>query len=122
MSVPEILNQATSYIKQLRENAERLKRRKEQLKGEEITCNTSTADRTASSKLRTIMNIKHFDSTMEVNLICGLDKNFMLREIISVLQEEAAEVIEASQLHAGDKLIFTIKSKVCINLHVSFIN
>lgn len=106
-TVPEILDKATSYIKQLQENEERLKRRKEQLKGEEkTTCNTST------DELRTKMTIRHYDSTVEVNLICALDKNFLLHEVISVLQEEAAEVVEASQHTAGDKLIFIIKSKV----------
>ncbi|XP_044466796.1 transcription factor bHLH167-like [Mangifera indica] len=105
-TVPEILDKATSYIKQLQENEERLKRRKEQLKGEEkTTCNTST------DELRTKMTIRHYDSTVEVNLICALDKNFLLHEVISVLQEEAAEVVEASQHTAGDKLIFIIKSK-----------
>lgn len=99
----------------MQENKERLQRRKSQLKGEETTCNTSSTDNmTVISELRTIMNIKHFDhdSTLEVNLISGLDKNFMLYEIISVLQEEAAEVIHASQLRADDKFIFIIKSKV----------
>ncbi|KAJ0083574.1 hypothetical protein Patl1_30090 [Pistacia atlantica] len=120
LSVLEILNKATNYIKQLKENKERLKRRKAQLKGEETTCNTSTDNMTVIPELRTIMNIKHFDdSTLEVNLISGLDKNFMLYEIISVLEEEAAQVIHASQIRADDKFIFIIRSKA-ISTRVGF--
>ncbi|KAJ4724492.1 Transcription factor like [Melia azedarach] len=107
LSGPEIVDQATSYIMQLQKKTESLKKRRELLRG----------DHASSSRPRMlpIMNITHLDSFLEVNLICGLtNRNFMLYEIISVLEDEGAEVIDATQLIEGDRVIHIIKSKAII--------
>ncbi|KDO37635.1 hypothetical protein CISIN_1g039545mg [Citrus sinensis] len=57
------------------------------------------------------MNITISGSTLEVNLICGSNRNFMFHEIISVLEEGAAEVINVTQLNSGDRVIFSVLSK-----------
>ncbi|KAJ4724425.1 Basic helix-loop-helix transcription factor [Melia azedarach] len=105
----EIVDQATSYIMQLQKNKDSLKRRRELLRGEDHASSSS-------SRMLPIMNITTMDSTLEVNLICGLtNRNFMLYEIISVLEDEGAEVIDATQLNAGDRTIYIIKSKAIIS-------
>ncbi|KAK9221280.1 hypothetical protein WN944_009706 [Citrus x changshan-huyou] len=60
----------------------------------------------------TVMNITTSGSTLEVNLICGSNRNFMFHEIISVLEEGAAEVINVTQFNSGDRVIFSVLSKL----------
>ncbi|KAL5764464.1 hypothetical protein ACOSQ2_017058 [Xanthoceras sorbifolium] len=113
LSVGEILNQANSYIQQLKRNNESLKRKKAILKGDN---NKKKFDHNlisnGPSKQLPIINITTFDSILEVNLlVSGFNKNFMFYEIINVLEEEGAQVIDAVQTKAGDQIIYTIKSK-----------
>ncbi|KAJ4724489.1 Transcription factor like [Melia azedarach] len=107
LSVPEIVYQATSYIVQLQKKKESLKRRRELLGGVHAS--------SSRPRMLPTMNITNLDSTLEVNLVCGLtNRNFMLYEIISVLEDEGAEVINATQLTEGDRVIYIIKSKAVI--------
>ena len=106
LSMPQILDEATSYIMHLQKNKESLERRRALLKEEDHT-------------EPTVMNITTSGSTLEVNLICGSNRNFMFHEIISVLEEGAAEVINVTQFNSGDRLIFSVLSKVCVYVCVS---
>ncbi|KAJ4724495.1 putative Transcription factor [Melia azedarach] len=116
MSMPKILDQARSYIMQLQKNHEEsLKRRKALLEGgdDQKRSNSAPESSSSSSRMLPIMNITSSDSALEVNLICGLtNRNFKLSEIISVLEEEGAEVIDATQVNAGDRVIYIIKCQV----------
>ncbi|ESR59580.1 hypothetical protein CICLE_v10017474mg [Citrus x clementina] len=99
LSMPEILDEATSYITHLQKNKESLERRRALLKEEDHS-------------EPTVMNITTSGSTLEVNLICGSNRNFMFHEIISVLEEGAAEIINVTQFNSGDRVIFSVLSKV----------
>ncbi|KAK4845797.1 hypothetical protein QYF36_009200 [Acer negundo] len=109
LSVAEILKEATSYIQQLQRNRELLERKKALLKGDDHDHKTSNI--IGSSSNLPIINFTTLDSILEVNLVSALNKNFMLYEIITVLQEEGAEVVHAAHVNAGDKTIYVIKSK-----------
>ncbi|KAJ4724494.1 Transcription factor like [Melia azedarach] len=99
LSVSELVDRAISYIMQLQKKIEKLKRRRALLRGDHATSSSS-------SRMLPIMNLTTMDSTLEVNLICGLtNRNFMWYEIISVLEDEGAEVIDATQLNTGDRII-----------------
>ncbi|KAK4855243.1 hypothetical protein QYF36_005394 [Acer negundo] len=112
LSVGEILNEATSHIQQLQRNRERLERKKAVLKGEDQKSFDGPSKSNKINKLP-ITNISTLDSLLEVNLVSpASNKNFMLYEIISVLQEEGAEVIDVAHINVGDKIIYIIKSKV----------
>jgi len=60
-----------------------------------------------------IIDLRENGSSIEVILITGLQKNFMLSEVLSILQE-GAEVVGASFSAVGDKLFHTIHSQVYI--------
>ncbi|GAY50896.1 hypothetical protein CUMW_130140 [Citrus unshiu] len=94
----KILDEATSYITHLQKNKESLERRRALLKEEDHT-------------EPTVLNITTSDSTLEVNLICGSNRNFMFHEIINVLEEGAAEVINVTQFNSGNRVIFSVLSK-----------
>ncbi|KAJ4724493.1 Basic helix-loop-helix transcription factor [Melia azedarach] len=109
LSVSELVDRAISYIMQLQKKIENLKRRRALLRGDHATSSSS-------SRMLPIMNLTTMDSTLEVNLICGLtNRNFMWYEIISVLEDEGAEVIDATQLNTGNRIIYIIKSKAIIS-------
>ncbi|KAK2661739.1 hypothetical protein Ddye_000313 [Dipteronia dyeriana] len=105
LSVAETLNEATGYIQQLQRNGELLERKKALLKGDDHKISNIIG----SSSNLPIINFTTSDSILEVNLVSALNKNFMLYEMITVLQEEGAEVVHAA--HTSDKTIYVIKSK-----------
>uniref|UniRef100_A0A5B7AA69 BHLH domain-containing protein n=1 Tax=Davidia involucrata TaxID=16924 RepID=A0A5B7AA69_DAVIN len=101
-----LLDKATTYVKQLKENVEELKGRKEKFKGS----GKSMEDNTAGSTLP-VLAVRDKDSTLEVNLITGLNTKFMLHEIITLLEEEGAQVVSASYSTVGSKIFYTIHSQ-----------
>lgn len=127
------LDLAASYITQLKERIEKLKARKEQ----ELTAknpvlpisggsNKSRSDvifdhtmrpseSASSSKALPMIELKDLGCSIEVVLISGLHKNFMLYEVISVLEEEGAEVVSASFYVVDDKVFHSIHAQVIIN-------
>ncbi|KAK3223316.1 hypothetical protein Dsin_010341 [Dipteronia sinensis] len=109
-SVPELLEHAANYIKHFQEKVEEQKGRQEALLKESTTCDPNYKKTTSSCS--PVLNIKSWeDSYLELNLICRLNENFMLHEIISVLQQEGAEVISCTQNNAADRVIYMIRSK-----------
>ncbi|KAK9285045.1 hypothetical protein L1049_024229 [Liquidambar formosana] len=101
-----LLDLATTHVKHLQERIEELKQTKELLKGD----NNRTQKRTRGA-IAPVINLRNFESALEVNLIIGPDKKFMLHELISALEEEGAEVISASHCTLGDKISYTIHSQ-----------
>ncbi|KAK1587864.1 hypothetical protein Q3G72_017631 [Acer saccharum] len=107
LSAGEIVDEATSHIQQLQRNGEHLKRKKAVLKGDDQKI--SFDDHDNKTKL-SITTLDH--SLLEVNLVSpASNKSFMLHEIISVLNEHGAEVIDAAHSNVGDKTIYIIKAK-----------
>ncbi|WOL12504.1 hypothetical protein Cni_G21271 [Canna indica] len=101
------LDQATSYIKVLQERVENLKRRRLMV----MEAGRAKNDMGIGFRLP-IIEVRHRDLTMEVLLISGLSKKFMFHEVISVLEEEGAEIVNASFSVVGDKIFHTIHSQL----------
>ena len=59
-----------------------------------------------------VIDLRDMGSSLEVMLISGLNKNFMLYEVISVLEEEGAEVVSASVSTVGDKVFHSLHAQV----------
>ncbi|XP_072960733.1 transcription factor bHLH162-like [Typha angustifolia] len=104
------LVQAASYIKKLRERIERLKERRE------LNASIKRINRDISSEMMIgfrlpVVEVRHDDANLEVVLVSSLNKTFAFHEVISVLEEEGAEVINASFSVVGDKIFHTIHSQ-----------
>ena len=70
--------------------------------------NRSTSER----MIIPVVNITDSNSSLEVNLITGSDTKFSLCDIISITEEEGAEVLSATYNKAGNIDIFSIHCQV----------
>ncbi|XP_021295845.1 transcription factor bHLH162-like [Herrania umbratica] len=99
MSIPDMVELATIYVKQLQRQLEEIKKRKMQLEGEsEAVC------RVTRKTISPVLDIIDSNSTTRVNLITGSNMKFTLSEIISVIEEEGAAVIGVTYNNAGETM------------------
>ncbi|XWS63656.1 hypothetical protein CRYUN_Cryun06bG0119700 [Craigia yunnanensis] len=108
MSIPEALEHATVYVSQLKKRMEELKQRKVQLEAEHISPQAMTG---RAATISPVINITDLDSTVIVDLIAGTDTKFALCDIISILEEEGAQVLTATYHNAGNKVLLSIHSQ-----------
>ncbi|KAK9090452.1 hypothetical protein Sjap_023629 [Stephania japonica] len=119
----ERLDHAAAYIKELKERIDSMNRRKQQLMtsgvetpSDDVITSGNCSTLTVTSLTRMpILELRELGPSLEVVLITGLNKNFMFYQVISVLEEEGAEVVNASFSIVGDKVIHTIHSQVTIS-------
>nr|DAD34602.1 TPA_asm: hypothetical protein HUJ06_005242 [Nelumbo nucifera] len=106
------LDNAASYIKQLRERIEELKERKQlamRIKG----INSSMRDSMKTDDVGLpVLELRESGPNLDVVLISGLNKSFMFHQIICVLEEVGAEVANASFACVGDRIFHTIHAQV----------
>ena len=107
MSIPEVVEHAAVYVSQLQKRMEELKQRKEQLEAEDISLQAMTR-----GTISPVIDITDLGSAVEVNLIAGTDTKFALCDIISILEEEGAQVLSATYHNAGNKVLFSVHSQV----------
>ncbi|KAJ9163734.1 hypothetical protein P3X46_023368 [Hevea brasiliensis] len=113
LSQQDQLDHAAAYIKHLRERIEKLKKIKEQALGS-LGANNNTMDAMMMGLRLPMIELREMGSSIEVILISGLKKNFMLYEVITILEEEGAEVVSASFSTVGDKVFHTVHAQVKI--------
>jgi len=111
LSQQDQLDLAATYIKHLRERIEKLKGEKEQAMSMKRTTHTNNGIFDIDSQMP-LLEIKELASGIEVMLISGANKNFMFYEVISVLQEEGAEVVTANFSTVADKIFYTVHAQV----------
>ncbi|XWS50976.1 hypothetical protein CRYUN_Cryun12cG0137000 [Craigia yunnanensis] len=120
VSQQDQLDLAAAYIKHLTEKIEKLKEMKEQvLKSMEASSssNSSSIMNTAASVGLSlpVVELRDLGSSIEVILITGLNKNFMLYEVISILEQEGGEVVSASFSTVGGKIFHTLHAQAKIS-------
>ncbi|XP_057460153.1 transcription factor bHLH162-like [Actinidia eriantha] len=107
------LGQAATYINQLKESVDELKARRAIAMTNTCTNNNTTRDtRMFRSYELPVVELKDLGSSFEVVLITGLEKNFMMHEVIGVLEDEGAEVVNASFSTVGEKVFHTLHAQV----------
>ncbi|KAK7317192.1 hypothetical protein RJT34_01203 [Clitoria ternatea] len=107
----EQLDVAARYIKQMGERIEKLKREKEQLAAKRLL----NSRKMLTNKLA-VLELRDLGSGIEVMLVSGLNnRTFMLHEVISVLEEEGAQVVNASFSTIGHKIFYFVHAQVKIS-------
>jgi len=104
------LDLAAKYITHMRERIERLKRQKEKAMSNQSS-DRKELDENVNTKLP-VLELRDLGSGIEVILVSGLNKTFMLYEVINVLEEEGAEVVTASFSTVGDKIFYVVHAQV----------
>ncbi|KAJ1282928.1 hypothetical protein BS78_03G088700 [Paspalum vaginatum] len=109
------LDGAAAYIKQLKERIAALKRRKEEgLGGGGKKPQGGAASSAAAGSVAVRMPVVEArcqDGTLDVALISEAGRPFKLHEVITVLEQEGAEVVSASFSVVGDKIFYTVHSQ-----------
>lgn len=114
LSQQEQLEHAATYIKELRERIEELKGRKEEAIMEESGRGKYRSNINDGGLSLPMVELRDMGSSIEVNVISGLNKNFMSYQVIRILQEEGADVVSASFNTVGDKIFHTFHAQVYI--------
>ncbi|KAE8719765.1 putative Polygalacturonase 2 [Hibiscus syriacus] len=101
VSQQDQLDLAAAYISHLRERIETLKKSKEEsMKSVEPSgsITESTVARAPVSLRSPMVELRDLGSRIELVLITGLNRNFMLYQVISILEQEGAEVAKLSRV------------------------
>lgn len=115
LSQQDQLDMAACYIKYLTGKIEKMKKIKAVKANEASNGNFNMDAMNMIGTRLSVMDLKDLGSSIEVVLISGLKKNFMLYEVISVLEEEGAEVVSACFSTVGDKVFHSLHAQVhCI--------
>ncbi|CAG7867297.1 unnamed protein product [Brassica rapa] len=111
LPVPQLIDEATSYMIKMKENVKYLKEKKKSLLGGEVIGKRSEG----SSSLLPKLSIHSRDSIIEMNLIIDVSmKRLMLHELMRVFEEEGAKVMTASLQNLNDRTAFTIIAQAVI--------
>ncbi|RVW47214.1 Transcription factor bHLH168 [Vitis vinifera] len=111
-SLPELLDQATTHVKQLGQRVEMLKQKKQLLEGSDTDDQiTGIRDQMMSDSWSPVLTVRDLGSMLEVCVKSGSNKKFMLHQVIQVLVEEAAQVVALSYSNVGDRIFYTINAE-----------
>ncbi|KAL6973249.1 hypothetical protein U1Q18_027431 [Sarracenia purpurea var. burkii] len=116
LSQQDQLDQVAVYIKQLKERVDELNAKRAAAMGGSATTKSPIGDRMEESsgtiRRLPVVQLRDLGSSLEVVMISGLPKNFMLYEVIGVLQDEGADVVSASFATMGDMVFYTLHAQV----------
>ncbi|KAK6133447.1 hypothetical protein DH2020_032815 [Rehmannia glutinosa] len=115
VSLADQLEGAENYIKKLQQNLEEMKQKKNCLM--ELYSSNSSSKISINSNPGEPIKIPNIEihvtgSALDVVLITGPDCQFMFTEIIRILHQEGAEVVNASYSVTDRSMIHTIHSKI----------
>ncbi|KAL0732607.1 hypothetical protein Bca4012_008816 [Brassica carinata] len=109
LPVPQLIDEATSYMIKMKENVKYMKEKKKTLLGEVRKRSGG------SSSLLPKLSIHSRDSIIEMNLIIDVSmKRLMLHELMRVFEEEGAQVMTASLQNLNDITAYTIIAQAVI--------
>jgi len=130
------LDEAAAYIKKLKERVDELQQKRSSAQlmaagtsgggGGGSVASTSTATAAASGGARSeedaadeaaeapVVEVVHYNdgSSLDVVLISSVERPFKLHEVVTVLEEEGAEIINANLSVASRKIFHTIHCRV----------
>uniref|UniRef100_A0ACD5VLN4 Uncharacterized protein n=1 Tax=Avena sativa TaxID=4498 RepID=A0ACD5VLN4_AVESA len=124
------LDEAAKYIKNLKERIDDLRQRKSSaqamatlrgIDGVTTPPATTTMNGDAGSlefegkkrEMTPVVEVRqHDDLSIDVVLICCAERPVRLHEVITILEEEGAEIVNANYSIAGLKIFYTIHSRV----------
>jgi len=111
--LPDQIDEAMSYIKELQMKLKRFREKKEGLlMGRRREDDSSTGGSIETLKSSPRIQIRHKGSALDVSLITGHEEKFMFYETIRIIQEQGAEVVNANFSVHGDSIFHVVHAKV----------
>uniref|UniRef100_A0A7C9DKF9 BHLH domain-containing protein n=1 Tax=Opuntia streptacantha TaxID=393608 RepID=A0A7C9DKF9_OPUST len=104
MTLPDQIDEATNYIRKLQEDVGRLKERRETLRGVDDGSNSHSG--------AVQIKVNEMEGALEVTLVTGLEFQFVFNEVIRILHEENAEVLNASYSAVDGTVFHTIHAQI----------
>ncbi|XP_065881085.1 transcription factor bHLH167-like [Euphorbia lathyris] len=104
-SMLDQIDEAAAYINHLKERIEKLKKKKEQA----LRSNSTTELRYP------VVQVTEKDSNIELVLITGSNNKLMLNQVISILQQEGADVLTATFSTVALNIFYSIHAQVKIS-------
>ncbi|CAN0890268.1 Transcription factor bHLH162 [Linum grandiflorum] len=120
MSQPDQVDHAASYITQLSQRIEKLKKKKEDLAATATATSTSRHHQGIDDHdhdqrpTKVVVEVRESGPIIEVTLISGVHKSFMLHEVLSIIEQEGAEVVTVNFSTVGGQTFHTIHARVKI--------
>lgn len=120
LSLPDQVDEAINYIKMLEMKLKECKKKKESLQGRErshacISDGPEARLMTISSPKAPEIEIHQMGSNFEVNLTSGVDDQFIFYEVIRILHQDGAEILNANFSVVGNTIFHVIHAEVCYN-------
>ncbi|GER53162.1 basic helix-loop-helix (bHLH) DNA-bindingsuperfamily protein [Striga asiatica] len=113
LSQQDQLGKATEYIKLQTEKIENLKKKKQEMM---MAHHTKTIIGSSSTNFPPTMEIVESGSgsSLEVVLITGPTQNFVVGQVIGILEEEGAQVVNSWFSSVGERIYHTFQAQVII--------
>ncbi|XP_027099323.2 transcription factor bHLH168 [Coffea arabica] len=96
LTLPALVEQSFVYVKDLKKRIDELNAKKEELKEDLVLPAIEMSEK---------------GPILEVNLVTSLKKGFTLHEVISILEEEGAQVLSANYSTSKNRIYYTISSQ-----------
>ncbi|KAL5226865.1 hypothetical protein ABZP36_015130, partial [Zizania latifolia] len=113
MTQMDSLDEAAAYIKKLKERMDELQHRRSSAQSCSIRGAAGDSPSSSEDLQPPVVEVRydHDVSSLDVVLICSAQKPFKFHEVITVLEEEGAEILNANFSVAGHKIFCTIYSR-----------
>ncbi|XP_057505798.1 transcription factor bHLH162-like [Actinidia eriantha] len=108
--LPDQIDEVVNYIRSLQEKIEKCKEKKETLLGSRKRSRAFINESIPSLKSPKI-EIREMGHALNVTLVTGYNDKFLFREIIRLIHEEGAEVLNANFSVVGDSIFHALHAK-----------
>ncbi|KAK8665581.1 hypothetical protein V6N13_005747 [Hibiscus sabdariffa] len=113
LSLPDQIDEAVSYIKNLKNRLNEYREKKEGLMGRKRSYSCMNDAKTTAVSLKSPeLKINEHGSAMEVVLTTGTDGQFMFHDMICILNQHGAELVNASFSAVGDTVFHVVHAEI----------
>ncbi|KAE8696624.1 dihydroorotase [Hibiscus syriacus] len=112
LSIPDQIDEAVNHIKSLETRLNEYKEKKKDLMGRKRSYTSSTATESSMSLKSPELKINEHGSAMEVVLTTGTDSQFMFYDIICILNQHGADVLNASFSAVGNTVLHVVHAEI----------
>ncbi|MED6173725.1 hypothetical protein PIB30_062336 [Stylosanthes scabra] len=112
LPLPDQVDEAINYIKNLEEKVKMAKEKKEGLLGRKRTRGVGGDGSGCSSTKPPQLEVHEMGSCLEIVMTCGLENQFIFYEIIRILNQENIDVKTSNSTLQGDSMLHVIHAEV----------